>query len=30
MIKNKEHLTIEGFLKITNIVKGMNLNREWQ
>jgi len=30
LVNNKEHLKIEGFTKIMEIVKGMNLDREWK
>lgn len=30
LVNNKEHLKIEGLTKIMEIVKGMNLDREWK
>jgi hypothetical protein len=29
LVKNKEHLTIDGLNKITEIANGINLNRKW-
>ena len=29
LVKNKEHLNIDGLNKIIGIVEGINLNREW-